>query len=289
MELNVIEKIPKLTLGEGLFWDWEYKKLWFVDIKNFMLYALDIYTNELKYWKFKEEVCWVVPTYSKYEVIIGLKSGVAKFNIQEAKLKWLIKNFPKNDKIRLNDVGVDEKERLWFGSMHNEDESLEVGELVSFSKKEGLIFHDKNYNVTNGPIIWENYLFHNDSFKGIIYRYEISEGRVKNKRIFKKFDLNDGKPDGMCFDEEGNILVAMWGSGKINRINQKGDIIQTFKLPVPLVTNVCFGGENLDRLFVTSANVGMNEKELKKYPKSGNLFEIKNINFKGKKQKKVNI
>ena len=285
MELNVIEKIPKLTLGEGLFWDWEYKKLWFVDIKSFMLYVLDIYTNELKYWKFKEEVCWVVPTYSKYEVIIGLKSGVAKFNIQEAKLKWLIKNFPKNDKIRLNDVGVDEKERLWFGSMHNEDESLEVGELVSFSKKEGLIFHDKNYNVTNGPIIWENYLFHNDSFKGIIYRYEISEGRVKNKRIFKKF-TNDGKPDGMCFDEEGNILVAMWGSGKINRINQKGDIIQTFKLPAPLVTNVCFGGENLDRLFVTSASVGMNEKELKKYPKSRSLFEIKNINFKRKKQKR---
>ena len=104
----------------------------------------------------------------------------------------------------------------------------------------------------------------------------------------RKF-LNDGKSDGMCFDEEGNILVVMWGSGKINRINQKGDIIQTFKLPAPLVTNVCFGGENLDRLFVTSANIGMSEKELKKYPKSGSLFEIEIPNLKGKELKKVEI
>ena len=289
MKIKTVKEVPKLKLGEGLFWDNKYQKLWFVDIKGFKLYSFDIYTKKLKFWKFQEEVCWIVPTYNEYEVIIGLKRGIAKFNIKKSKLDWIIKDFLKDDKIRLNDVGVDDENRLWFGSMHNEDESLNVGELFSFSQKEGLRRHDKNYKVTNGPLISQNYLYHNDSVERIIYRYEIDKGILKNKSIFKKFAFNEGKPDGMCFDEDGNILVAMWGSGKINRINQKGEIIQSFKLPVPFVTNVCFGGKNLDRLFVTSANIGMSEKELKKYPKSGSLFEIKIPNLKGKELTKVEI
>ncbi len=290
MKVKIIVEVPKLTLGEGLFWDSEYKKLWFVDIKSFMLYALDIDTYDLKSWNFEEEVCWVVPTYNKNEVILGLKSGIAKFNIKKKELYWIIKNFPKNSEIRLNDVGVDDDGRLWFGSMHNLNESLPVGELVSFFKNDGLRFHDKNYKVTNGPIILENFLYHNDSFDGIIYRYEIgSNGKLKNKRIFKKFSLDDGKPDGMCLDKNGNILVAMWGSGKINRIDKNGEIVDCFKLSAPFVTNVCFGGENFEKLFVTSASVGMSEGELKKYPNSGALFEIKIPKLKGMQLRKVDI
>lgn len=290
MKVKIIVEVPKLTLGEGLFWDSEYKKLWFVDIKSFMLYALDIDTYDLKSWNFEEEVCWVVPTYNKNEVILGLKSGIAKFNIEKKELYWLIKNFPKNSEIRLNDVGVDDDGRLWFGSMHNLNESLPVGELVSFFKNDGLRFHDKNYKVTNGPIILENFLYHNDSFDGIIYRYEIgSNSKLKNKRIFKKFSLDDGKPDGMCLDKNGNILVAMWGSGKINRIDKNGEIVDCFKLSAPFVTNVCFGGENFEKLFVTSASVGMSEGELKKYPNSGALFEIKIPKLKGMQLRKVDI
>jgi len=281
MRIKIVKEIPKLTLGEGLFWDSEYKKLWFVDIKSFMLYSFDIYTKELNSWKFNEEVCWVIPTFDEDKVIIGLKSGIAKFNIRSNKLSWIIKDFL-DEKVRLNDVWVDNEERLWFGSMHNENESLAVGKFFSFYKKR-LKVHDKNYKVTNGPVIIGKYLYHNDSYEGIIYRYEIDNGNLKNKEIFKKFASKEGKPDGMCLDEKGNILVAMWGSGKINRIDRNGNIIGSFKLPVPLVTNVCFGGENLDRLFVTSASIGVNDNL------SGSLFEIEGLNLKGKKMKKVEI
>jgi len=281
MRIKIVKEIPKLTLGEGLFWDSEYKKLWFVDIKSFMLYSFDIYTKELNSWKFNEEVCWVIPTFDEDKVIVGLKRGIAKFNIRSNKLSWIIKDFL-DEKVRLNDVWVDNEKRLWFGSMHNENESLAVGEFFSFYKGK-LKIHDKNYKVTNGPVIIGKYLYHNDSYEGIIYRYEIDNGNLKNKEIFKKFASKEGKPDGMCLDEKGNILVAMWGSGKINRIDRNGNIINSFKLPVPLVTNVCFGGENLDRLFVTSASIGVNDAL------SGSLFEIEGLNLKGKKMKKVEI
>ena len=289
MKINIIKKVPKLKLGEGLFWDSEFQNLWFVDIKNFMLYSLDIYSYEFQSWKFKEEVCWVIPTYKKYEIILGLKSGIVKFNIKNNKLNWIIKDFLKSRNFRLNDVGVDEMEKIWFGSMHNENESLSVGELFSFSKDEGLKRHDKNYKVTNGPLISQNYLYHNDSFEGIIYRYEIENNKLKNKKVFKKFSSDDGKPDGMCLDKDGNILVAMWGGGKINRMDQKGNIIDVYELPVPFVTNVCFGGENYEKLFVTSAKIGMTNEELKKYPYSGALFEIEISNLRGKELKKVEL
>ena len=45
-----------------------------------------------------------------------------------------------------------------------------------------------------------------------------------------------------------------------------------------------FGGHNDKELFISTARKGMNVKEIKRYPLSGNLFKLK-VNLKGKKPK----
>jgi sugar lactone lactonase YvrE len=45
-------------------------------------------------------------------------------------------------------------------------------------------------------------------------------------------------------------------------------------LPATNVTNVCFAGRALDRLFVSSARVGLTEEQLAREPLAGSLFEV---------------
>ena len=47
------------------------------------------------------------------------------------------------------------------------------------------------------------------------------------------------------------------------------------RMPVPRPTSCCFGGANLDTLYVTSASVRLNEAALASAPLSGSLFSIR--------------
>jgi len=46
------------------------------------------------------------------------------------------------------------------------------------------------------------------------------------------------------------------------------------RLPVSNVTKCAFGGEHLDRLFVTTARKGLDADALRAQPQAGGLFEV---------------
>ncbi|RZS86672.1 SMP-30/gluconolactonase/LRE family protein [Pigmentiphaga kullae] len=63
--------------------------------------------------------------------------------------------------------------------------------------------------------------------------------------------------DGMCLDEDGNILAcAGWaqaGSGPMIYVfSPEGRVLETHRVPAQMPTNLCFGGEDMCTLFVTS-------------------------------------
>jgi gluconolactonase len=58
-------------------------------------------------------------------------------------------------------------------------------------------------------------------------------------------------PDGMTFDEEGNLYVAVFGAGMVVKIDPSGRIVQQFKTPGKNPTNCCFGGKDYKTLYVT--------------------------------------
>lgn len=286
IRVNRIKEVPHCQLGEGLWWDAKCSILWFVDIDSFILYRLNIFNNYLDNWHFNEEISWVIPTEKDSKILIGCASGVLLFNLNKPEKKeYYINTFPNDVNLRLNDVGVDNLGRIWLGSIHKNNEFLAVGKLASYIKNTGLVIHDEGYKITNGPIISQDsrFLYHNDSAKGIIYRYNLNleRGILYNRVIFRQFNKEEGLPDGMCFDQSGNILIAMWGSGYIQHIDTNGDTLNLYNIPVPNITNVCFGGEKFDKLYVTTARKGLSEEELELYPDSGALFEITGLELTG--------
>ncbi len=54
-----------------------------------------------------------------------------------------------------------------------------------------------------------------------------------------------------------------------------GDMIEKISLPAKNVTSCCFGGLDLNDLYITTACKGLDDKDLKNYPNSGGLFRMK--------------
>jgi xylono-1,5-lactonase len=269
-------------LGEGIVFDSSKNVIFFTDILSKELWSINLSTKGTKKWKFDQFICWIFPTNLENRYVIGLSNGIAIFNLISGDYRWLEQSFPGEDSLRLNDAFVDKMGRVWYGSMNFKNESLKSGTLVSYSCKDGLKLHDSGFGVLNGPVITSNseHLYLNDTLDGKIYRYklDLNSGDLSQKMVFKEFDSHQGYPDGMCFDQEGCLWVAMWGSSSIIRLDSNGNILETINFPAKQISNLCFFGKNLNNLMITSASVGIN-----KTPnwKEGKLFLIEKTNFCG--------
>jgi len=78
------------------------------------------------------------------------------------------------------------------------------------------------------------------------YRYKIADdGSLSGKTLFC-----EAGSDGMTIDNEGNIYLT--GKG-VMVFNPKGEKIQQIDVPENWTANVCFGGKEKSRLFITAS------------------------------------
>lgn len=271
----------KCDLGEGLIWDSRSSRLLMTDIMNGKLIEVDIDLYANRQWQFEEPLAWVLPTTREGKYLLGLKSGIALFDISKpADIFWVNRVFPGLVNCRLNDACVDSTGRVWYGSMNMLNPSARDGSLASFCEKNGLQIHDDGFTVTNGPVISPDgkFLFFNDTLQGTVYRYclAIDSGKLSGRQVFIKFGADHGYPDGMCFDVDGNLWIALWGGAAIVQLDVTGRLLRKIAIPALNVTNLCFCGSGFDRLLVSTAAIGLSEEEIRRYPASGALFEISN-------------
>jgi len=91
-------------------------------------------------------------------------------------------------------------------------------------------------------------------------------------RELARFGEGEGYPDGMTVDAEGCLWIAFWDGWCVRRFSPEGERLAELKLPVARPTSCAFGGSNLDRLFVTSASIGLSVEDKASQPQAGGLF-----------------
>ena len=62
--------------------------------------------------------------------------------------------------------------------------------------------------------------------------------------------------DSLAIDAAGNICVATLVTGAVTVISPGGQVLRVVRFADPMVTNICFGGADLTRAFVTLSGSG---------------------------------
>lgn len=262
----------KALLGEGPVWVEREQALYWVDIKGYRIFRL-AEGNQLTQWETPFRVGSIAPRETG-GFVGGADGGFAAIDLDRGHFEIFASPEPDRPNNRFNDGKTDRAGRFWAGTM-DDTESEASGALFRLGFDLRWTRMDDGYRVTNGPAFSPGgrLMYHADSARQIIYVYDVDEGGDLGERnLFARFGENDGYPDGMTVDAEGCLWVAFWDGWCVRRFSPSGECIHIIDLPVQRPTSLTFGGPDLDRLYVTSASIGLDELARKMQPHAGGLF-----------------
>jgi sugar lactone lactonase YvrE len=178
------------------------------------------------------------------------------------------------DGVRFNDGAVDAAGRFWIGTMAL-DGSPGGGTLYR-SDTDGMTPMLAPVSISNG-IDWsldgtQMYYVDSTAQRIDVFAFDAATGSISDRRTFAEIDPVDGTPDGLTVDAEGHVWLALWEGWALRRYRPDGTLERIVDLPVSRVTSCAFGGEDLHDLYVTSANIGLSDAELRAQPHAGGLF-----------------
>ncbi|MDG0792689.1 SMP-30/gluconolactonase/LRE family protein [Cohnella ginsengisoli] len=263
-------------LGEGPVWDARDNSLYWVDILS---HRVHVHHREEPA---SDGMIELAPYVSS---IVPRRSGGFALTLQDGfyvcdsagggltRLAEVEASVPGN---RFNDGKCDPAGRFVAGTMSMNDEpgrgalySLDAGHAV-----ETLV---QDVSISNG-LAWSGdgatmYYIDTPTQRVVAFDYDTATGAVANRRVVVEMPTDEGSPDGMTIDAEGMLWIAHWGGWQVSRWDPAtGEKLLSVPVPASQVTSCAFGGERLDRLYITTARVGLGEAELAAQPHAGGLF-----------------
>ncbi|WP_420553620.1 SMP-30/gluconolactonase/LRE family protein [Tenacibaculum aiptasiae] len=272
----VLEYQTPAKLGEGAFWDYKKKNFIWVDIEKKRLHIYNPLNKKNRTITMPSKIGTVVPSETGDRVVVALEDGIYVVNINTEEISLLsgIESLIKEN--RFNDGKCDPSGNLWVGSM-NLKQTTSSGKLYKVDNQGKTTTMLENITISNG-IVWTkkgDIMYYIDTPTGNIraFDFDLKTSTISNERIVVKINQKDGFPDGMTIDENDMLWVGMWNGNAVAQYNPKtGKLVSKIKVPAHNVTSCAFGGENLDKLYITTASVDMTKEEREKYPLAGSLF-----------------
>lgn len=265
-------------LGEGAIWDERHGVLYWVDILRNRLQRFDPRNRSNLSYDVGESVSTVVLSLDD-GLLLGLRSGIGWLDPNTGRVEHLIDPEPNKPHTRLNDGKCDPMGRFWVGSYCERAPEFDGAfyclhtDLTLETKLSGI-------QCANGPV-WsldQKTFYCVDSARHEIwgFDYDPPTARIAEQRVVASIDPKLGSPDGMTNDDEGKLWVALWGGGRVQRIDPHTGMVD-LEIPVPAgnVSSVAFGGPDLDDLYITTARVGRSPEQLLAEPLAGSLFRVK--------------
>lgn len=271
-------KIP-CALGEGPVWDGQNGALYWIDGLGNRWHCLNADGSLDSF----DTPCAIGALVLSKDggAVMSLQDGIYRLDIHSGKLELLVNPEADVTGNRFNDAKADPKGRLVVGSMstlaNDGGDAPRVGQLYTINAKGEYTPILGGIGISNG-LDWSadgKTLYYVDSLTGGIQRfdYDIETGSVANGCFCARIPEEEGIPDGMCIDAEGMLWVAQWGGWCVSRWNPAtGECLSKVEVPVKHVTCCAFGGEKLDKLFITTSTSGVEGSEWSNQPLAGSVF-----------------
>lgn len=264
----------RFVLGEGPCYNEQTGELSWVDIKLGALLILEK-SGKLREVQLGQYLGAAIPT--KQGNYVALMTTGVYLTDGERLIRKLYEPEGMTLGARFNDAKCDSSGRLWAGTMALFAEPSPIGKLYRFdgSKRQTIML--EGVDTSNG-IAWsrdDKTMYYIDTrTRGVdAFDYDAECGTIANRR--RIIDVNDAFPDGMTIDAEGKLWVALWKGHEVRRYDpETGECIGKVEVPAQNVTSCCFGGDELETLYITTSGEGFDD------PGAGRVYFV-NVGVKG--------
>jgi sugar lactone lactonase YvrE len=172
------------------------------------------------------------------------------------------------DEVRMNEGGCDPDGRFCCGSMAY-DHRTGGGTLYRLDADGSVEVVLDGVTISNGlewsPDGARAYYVDTPTREISVFAYD---GELRDRRPFARTEAH---PDGLTVDAEGGVWVALYDGRAVLRFAPDGTLDARVDVPAGHVTACTFGGERLDRLFITSSREGLADGE---EPAAGSLYAV---------------
>ncbi|AKH99697.1 gluconolactonase [Hoeflea sp. IMCC20628] len=239
------------------YWDHQTGSLFFVDIRKPALHQYSAEGAAMRSWPLPEPVGAFTLLESGAQAIVGLKSGLARLDLESGVLERLLDPEPDLPINRLNEGKVSPCGKWFlFGSMDESGTNKPTGSIYAMSMTGELHKLVEGLVVANG-LAWSvdgSTLYYSDSWASTIWQcdWNADIGKISSVRIFAEIAKQDGAPDGAAMDQEGCYWSAGVSAGCLNRFAPDGTLKSKIRLPVQAPTMPAFGPPESETMYVTS-------------------------------------
>lgn len=265
------------VLGEGPCWLAREKKLLWVDIEGRKLHLHGPQGCPDATYDVPLRVGAAAPR-ARGGLVLATERGFQLFDFETRACTPLADpeaHLPDN---RFNDGKCDPRGRFWAGTM-NLNRVPQQAALYVLGADHSVRRVLEGVTTSNG-LDWTRdgrtmYYIDTRTLQVAAFDFDPESGSLSNRRAVVQFPEGVGRPDGMTLDAEGMIWIAHWAGARLSRWDPaRGVMLREVRFPVTNVTSCAFGGETLDRLYVTTARQGLDEAALAREPHAGGLFVL---------------
>jgi L-arabinonolactonase len=263
------------ALGEGVVWSPTHGEVQWTDIFASRFWSYRPENGESRSWALPDRLACFAPLDGR-SLLAGFAGGLELFDLESGARRPIAAIERDRPTTRLNDGKLDRRGRLVFGTMDEDPAGAKpIGHIWSYAAGFEPRVLASGVGIANSiafsPDGRRMYFADTPQKRIRCYDYDLDSGELSGERTFATVE-GPGFPDGSAVDAEGCLWNAEWGGGRVVRYRPDGRVDRVVALPCSRVTCCAFGGEKLDRLFVTSARTGLNAAALAAEPHAGALF-----------------
>lgn len=262
-------------LGEGPHWDGVTNTLLWVDIPGGLVHRTDPVSGQTSSVELGTPVSMVLPTASG-ALLVARRNKLVLVDARGGGER-VVAELPAQPSIRFNDGKCDPRGRLWLGTMHTEREPEAALYRLDFGGALSAVL--TGITVSNGlgwsPDGRTMYYADTPTLRVDAFDYDLDAGVPSGRRPFADLSGSPGRPDGLTVDADGGVWVACVRGGELRHFTPDGQLAEVLRLPVSAPTSCAFGGESLDRLFVTSALDLVPEQQRADQSLAGHLLTVR--------------
>ncbi|EAQ02042.1 putative transcriptional regulator; putative regucalcin family protein [Pseudooceanicola batsensis HTCC2597] len=270
-------------LGESPVWNPESQSVFWIDSRSGILRRYTPASRRFRSWQLPAEI-GAIGLAGRDRVFAAIRNAFYFVDLESGEIELIAAAFEDDDQARFNDGKMDRQGRFLCGTMALKTDTPD-GVLMQIDGDRSIRTLETGIGIANSTCFSPDgkTLYFADSFDRAVraYDYDTASGAISNRRVLADLSAHGSATDGATVDAEGGIWVCLVQIGKLARLTPEGDVDRIVETPVPLPSCPAFGGENMDKLFLTSIRDSGTGRTKSDDPKSGALFAVNGLGVTG--------